>query len=83
MFQTKRITSTTASFSDRLLTRILVVESLITSQVALTSFPVQAAPTGFDRMQFGCGVSRPFVKGYTTWYGRVSVTTGWADSTFR
>ncbi len=83
VFQAKRIISTTASFSDRLLIRILVVGSLITSQVALISFPAQAAPNGFDRIEFGCGVSRPFVKGYTTWYGGVSVTTGWADSTFR
>ncbi len=68
---------------SRLLNQITLIGGLLTSQIIFSSLTAQAAPTGYDRIESGCGVGRPFVKGYTTWYGGVNVTNGWADSALK
>lgn len=82
VFKVKKITDTSLSFSSRLLSQMLLIGGIITSQVFLTPLAVQATdsttnyPGSYDRLLSNCGFNRPFIKAYLGWSGKSSVSSG-------
>jgi hypothetical protein len=57
----------------------LLLISMVISQVGLTHLAAQGQ-TSSATYQYGCGLYRPFMKGYTSWSGQSSFAWGTVES---